>query len=587
MGKNTMNIEIIAEIANAHQGNYKEALKLGLAACNSNANAIKYQIYFAEEFLDQKHPRYDHFKKQSFSEKQWDFIVRNLKKKTKINIYADVFGIKAFKLSKKLNFDGIKIHSSDLSNIKLIKLLNNYNKKIFISCGGSTLFELNNSLSKLKNKKIILLHGFQSYPTKIEDIHFNRLEQIKNFFKSKYNYGYQDHTSGASSYGTYLPLIAVGMKISCIEKHITFNRSLKGVDYFSSVEPKQFSKFVKVIRNIEKAFGKKKYEFSKKEKVYRNTVKKNWKFKSNFKKGHKTKLSDFKFLRCTDTDINPINLDNYQNRKLIKNVNKDQITTKNMFQNKIYFVVVARSKSKRLPNKATLKIGDSCTLDHLFKRLKFFKIKNILFCTTKNKEDDKLIKIAKKNKIKFFRGSENNVLERMMIPLYKIKPDIVVRITGDDILFDYFYFKKALDYFLSKNFDYIDHKKLLSGAETEIIDFKVLDFIFKNYKNLQDTEYLTNYIVDNKNFFNIGSAPVAFKHRVSTSMTIDTINDFNYVKKFLNYYRSKNNNFYSYGINDLVNFIKKYPKKKNKNKKSKIIDISLKNEIKFYKKSIV
>ena len=50
-----MSIEIIAEIANAHQGNYKEALKLGLAAYGSNADAIKYQIYFAEEFLSKDH----------------------------------------------------------------------------------------------------------------------------------------------------------------------------------------------------------------------------------------------------------------------------------------------------------------------------------------------------------------------------------------------------------------------------------------------------------------------------------------------------------------------------------------------------
>lgn len=81
MGKNSMSIEIIAEVANAHQGNYKEALKLGLAADKANADAIKYQIYFAEEFLSKKHPRFDHFKKQSFSEKQWIYIIKNLKKK--------------------------------------------------------------------------------------------------------------------------------------------------------------------------------------------------------------------------------------------------------------------------------------------------------------------------------------------------------------------------------------------------------------------------------------------------------------------------------------------------------------------------
>lgn len=578
MGKNIMSVEIIAEIANAHQGNFKDALKLGIAAHNSNADAVKYQIYFAEEFLEKKHPRYEHFKKQSFSEKQWKYIISNLKKKNNIKIYADVLGTKAFKLSEKLKFDGIKIHSSDLANIKLIKLLKNYKKKIFISCGGSTLFELSNTLDKLNSNNITLLHGFQSYPTKIEDINFNRLIQIKNFFKSKYHYGYQDHTSGSNIYNTFLPLVTIGMGITCLEKHITFNRSHKGVDYFSSVEPQKFKNFVKVIRKVENCFGNKKYEFSDTERVYRNVVKKNWLFKNNLKKGHTLKLSDIEFLRTSDNDINPINISDYLNKKIIKDVKKNQIVAKEMFKNKIYFVVVARSKSKRLPNKAILQIGNSSILDHLFKRLKFFGIKNILFCTTKNKEDNKLIEISKKNKVNFFRGSEENVLGRMMKPLYKIKPDVVVRITGDDILFDYSYFKKAINLFLNKNYDYVDHKKLLSGSETEIIDFKVLDFIFRNYQNLEGTEYLTNYITDNKDFFNIGSAPVKKNHQVKTSMTIDTMNDYLYVKKFLNDYYNKNNNFYNYEMNDLVRYIKKYPKKNNKNNKKNIqIDTDLKS----------
>ena len=98
-----------------------------------------------------------------------------------------------------------------MSNLKLLKLLKNYKKKIFISCGGSTFFEICNSLKKLNSKKITLLHGFQSYPTSIKDINFNRIKLIKNFFKSKYSYGYQDHTSGSSNYGLYIPLLSIGV----------------------------------------------------------------------------------------------------------------------------------------------------------------------------------------------------------------------------------------------------------------------------------------------------------------------------------------------------------------------------------------
>ena len=63
-------IEIIAEIANAHQGDYKKALKIAQKACQANADSIKFQIYFAEELLTKNHSRYHHFKKQSFSKNQ-------------------------------------------------------------------------------------------------------------------------------------------------------------------------------------------------------------------------------------------------------------------------------------------------------------------------------------------------------------------------------------------------------------------------------------------------------------------------------------------------------------------------------------
>ena len=73
---------------------------------------------------------------------------------------------------------------------------------------------------------------------------------------------------------------------------------------------------------------------------------------------------------------------------------------------------------------------------------------------------------------------------------------------------------------------------MLSGAETEIFDFQVLNYIYNNFNNLDGTEYLTNYVRDNKNLFSIGSSPVDDKHKTNYSMTIDTKQDYDYVKKF-------------------------------------------------------
>lgn len=575
-------MEIIGEIANAHQGNYRKALELGKAAFDSDADSVKFQIYFAYEFLSADHPRFDHFKKQSFSKKKWQWIISKLRKYNNTKkIYADVFGIDALNFAINLKLDGVKIHSSDLSNLEILNVLKNYKNKIFISCGGSTLLEIYNTVSYLKKKKIILLHGFQSYPTSIEDINFEKLFRLKIFFGNMCSYGYQDHTSGGSVYNIYMSILSMGFDINYIEKHITFNRKKKGVDYFSSLEPNKFKLFVKIIKKILPSIKKNAPWFSKKEIIYRNQVKKNWLAIKNINSHDTLNYKNVKMLRNNDDKIFPINLKKYIKKKIIKNIDKGTIISKKLFKNKICVVIVARSKSKRLKNKALKKIGDSCVLDHLFKRAKKLEnVNDIIFCTTKEKEDLKLCRIASKNNIKYYRGSTLNVLDRMMRPLLKIKPDIVVRITGDDILIDNKYFQLALDYFLSHNLDYVDHKKLIGGTETEIFDFDTLKFIYKNFKDLSGTEYLTNYIHNNLGFFNIKSAPIKKEHvlKKKVSMTIDTNDDYKYVKNFLNIYFRKSKNYYNYNYSDIISYCKKVKKKTNKNQIKIKINTSINNE---------
>ena len=580
MEKNRMSIEVIAEIANAHQGNHKNALELGLAAAKANAHAIKYQIYFPHEFLSKSHHRYNHFKKQSFSKKIWGHIFKTLKNRKYVKkIYADVFGVDALKFAIKSNLDGIKIHSSDLSNIKILKQLKKYKKKIFISCGGSNLIELKNTIKFLENKNVILMHGFQSYPTSIKDVNFQKLKILMNYFGRKFDYGYQDHTSGSSKFNFYLPLISMGIGVNYIEKHVTLNRKKKGVDYFSSIEPRKLKQFIDVVRNSELALIGGQDWFSKNEIKYREEVKKNWIVKKNLKKKDKLKLNDVEMLRHPEKGTYPLNFNRYNNREIILPIKKGSIIKKKYFKNKVCVTIVARSNSKRLKNKASLKIGNSCVLEHLFKKVKMLNnVDKIIFCTTKDKSDDALVKLAKKNNIQYFRGSTLNVLDRIMQPLKKIKPDIVVRITGDDILIDNEHFQLSLNYFLDKNFDYVDHKKLIGGTETEIFDFDTLKFIYENAINLNDTEYLTNYIKDNASFFNIGSSPVKTANLNRSSMTIDTKEDYEYVKKFLETYYEINKNYYNYTYKDIFKFCKNFPRDfKNKKNKLKIKSMLKKN----------
>ena len=95
-------IQIIAEIANSHQGCSLQAFNLAQTFAKAGANSIKFQIYFAEELLVKNHQRYEHFKKQAFTKAQWDILLSK-SKKLDLEIYTDIFGVNAYKIAKKHN----------------------------------------------------------------------------------------------------------------------------------------------------------------------------------------------------------------------------------------------------------------------------------------------------------------------------------------------------------------------------------------------------------------------------------------------------------------------------------------------------
>ncbi len=563
--------EIIAEIANAHQGNSKTAIQLAKSAKVAGADAVKFQIYFADDFIAKDHSRYNHFKKQSFSTNQWKKIIKKTKK-FGIKIYCDILGEKAFEVAKSLNVDGYKIHSSDISNKKLLNKISKQNKKIFLSCGGAKLTEIYYALNILlkKKKKIILLHGFQSYPTKIEDTDLNRIKKFKIEFGDKVEYGFQDHISGEDKYNLYVCLVALGYGVTYFEKHITFNRKKKGVDYYSSLESKELRNFIKIIKNTQKSLSNSKNDLSEKEYNYRKTTKKMLILKKFKKKGQYVNEVDVEYKRAETNCNEPLDINYLKNRKLITNLSKNTILKKKYFLNKIIIVVVARSKSKRLPGKALLKITDKSLIEHLLIRLKKTKKENkILLCTTKETSDDKIEKLGKKCSIDVFRGPVKNVLERVIKGIKKYNHNIVVRVTGDDILIDLDYMSLAINYLLENNLDYVDHKGLPSGTETEIFDRKTLELIFKTGNDLEGTEYLTNYIKNNKLYFKYGSAPVFLKHRSNLRLTIDYKSDYKYVKKFLLKMKNTKKEF-NYNMDDIIKFYSKFKSNKNiKNKKKK------------------
>ena len=316
---------IIGEVASAHEGNYIKAIKIGKKAFKAGADAVKFQIFKCQNLMSKKNPLYKKFKKFEISQDNWIKILRQFKKKK--FLIAEIFDIDSLIFANKQKvFKIYKLPSTCLNNVEMLNYLSKINKPIIIAAGGATFEEINYAFKKLKkNKKnIIIMAGFQNFPTKIKDTNLSKIPLIKETFKTKM--GYADHIdSNQNLYPFSIPLMAYTLGADIIEKHITLNRKAKGTDYYSSLDPEEFKKFVDFLKKSYKAFSTSKWDLTKAEIEYRKFNKTFAVAKSNLLKGHKIKTEDLYFKRTNKAGITVDQLAPYLGKALKKNKFIDEI----------------------------------------------------------------------------------------------------------------------------------------------------------------------------------------------------------------------------------------------------------------------
>jgi len=158
--------------------------------------------------------------------------------------------------------------------------------------------------------------------------------------------------------------------------------------------------------------------------------------------------------------------------------------------------IAVRMKSTRLPKKAILKIKGKTVIEHLIDRLKTTKLPNlIVLCTSTHPDDKILADIAKKNNIKYFRGSEEDKLDRFLQAAKKYGIDFMVNVDGDDVFCDSEFIDKTIKTFIRTQADYITCKDLPLGTASHGIKFEALEKICK-LKTETDTEIYGGYFTE-------------------------------------------------------------------------------------------
>src|SRR3989344_5636970 len=285
--ENSNHVEIIAEAAQGYDGDPKLTSLLTLGAIESQADAVKFQLVFADELATPDYHFYQAFKQLEMPTEVWQKNVDKIHEAGK-KVYFDVFGEKSLDLAKELKADGIKLSTTEFYNKDLTqKVLQTGFKKIFISVGGIPIEDIRALIQRellQPGKNICFMFGFQAEPTPLENNNLSRIAALRSEFPG-FEFGFMDHSLGTSEDAYNLALVALGAGVRCIEKHITLDPLLKMEDSISALAPSKFNEFVRIIRKYQNALGTSSLKLTALEEEYRKKAVKVVVAKENLESG--------------------------------------------------------------------------------------------------------------------------------------------------------------------------------------------------------------------------------------------------------------------------------------------------------------
>jgi sialic acid synthase SpsE len=254
---------IIAEIGNTHEGSLGLAKQFIKSAADCGVDAVKMQthIFEAESLPNAPNPPYfkdetrkEYFERTAFSLNQWKELKRFSEEDLNIDFFSSPFSIEAVNLLEEVGLDTYKIPSGEVNNLPLLEKIAKTGKKVLLSSGMSSWNEIDEAVKTLQTNgcdNLTVLQCTSEYPCPGEQSGLNVISEIKNRYEN-IKVGYSDHTMGVA-----IPIAAVVLGASVIEKHFTLSQKMYGSDAMNSIEPKEFKRLVDEIRKVDLAMNSK------------------------------------------------------------------------------------------------------------------------------------------------------------------------------------------------------------------------------------------------------------------------------------------------------------------------------------------
>ena len=263
---NQNQVLIIAEAGVNHNGSLETAKQLVDVASEAGADMVKFQTFSADRMVtisankaeyqnqttDASESQHSMIQKLELSREMHEDIIAYCKK-CKIEFFSTGFDTQSIDMLVDLGLEQFKIPSGEITNLPYLRHIGKYGKPVILSTGMANLGEIESALDVLETSgtprsQITILHCNTEYPTPMEDVNLRAMQAIRDAFGVAV--GYSDHTLGIE-----VPLAAVSLGATVIEKHFTLDCTLPGPDHKASLEPYELKAMVRAIRNIEIALG--------------------------------------------------------------------------------------------------------------------------------------------------------------------------------------------------------------------------------------------------------------------------------------------------------------------------------------------
>ena len=310
---------IIAEVGSNHDRKLDQAKKLIDIASESGVDAVKFQLFKAENLYSKEDPFFAVMKANELPQ-EWVEELAEYANSNGLIFLASPFDEESVDYLNQIDVIAYKWASSETVNLPLLKYAAAKKKPMFISTGMCDLADIQEAIDivySTGNEDVLLLHCIALYPTKPNQVNLRMMDTLRDAFHLPV--GFSDHTMSI-----VVPAAAVARGACVIEKHFTLSRKLKGPDHPYALEPDELKQMVKAIRDVDASLGSpiKKMIPEEEKDARRNSVI----AKVNIRRGSKL-TKDMVVITRPAYGIKPKYLDIVIGREAKRDVKKDEAIT--------------------------------------------------------------------------------------------------------------------------------------------------------------------------------------------------------------------------------------------------------------------